>query len=543
MLPGIVARKIDELLRTPTSSIYEIISDDEAISEFRSGNQKMIARLTSAEGVDTLINLVTIQNLPDGLSANQKMHLPFVATELIACEVDDLLDAFTRVVPGQRNGLDRLFDFLIIGDDSDPTVLGYVVRVLLVLINRRVLLVDQYLGEHLQAIQEGLLDLISDRSVADLVFRLALDEGTKSFKLDYVKLASKLNVENAVCILWFIDSLFGKPLLGNNEQVVANFNYLMEDVTNRGGLSVLLDEKCFGDDPIISASAFNIIAVLIQYCFTRPVSTESGLSEPPVAGWETTFASPSGTTRISIDEDSCVFDDEMNSPAAIIQPTTPYTQFGALLISKSIEILNDRGQTFFQTQCLGDIMNLLAFLRFVARCSQYQSTVSPRLSPALVAHLCTESFKRYPKSSAIHNMCRDCIMNITDLAELNEIATVFVPFVTEDPERIKGHTMRILHYLDSKLTSSAVSALADPANAELVRAAVKRWAEIDTRLVDRQDKIPTRSPSPHGVTPIIDLEVSDQWVAMDFGSPQVRFHTDQEEEGEKGNSSDDGSSI
>ena len=538
----VVTRKIDELLRNPSSSLIDIISDDETISEFRSGNAKLISRLTSAEGVDMLISLITQDGELPEIQVGQPVHLPFIATELIACEVEELLDAFTRIIPGQLNGLERLLDFLILGAHSDPTILGYVVRVLLVIINRRVSFVDEHIKSHLEAVQEGLLDHLYDRSVADLLFRLCLDEGTKSFKLDYTKLVSKLNDENAVCIQWFFDSIFGKPLLGNNEQVVENFMKLISDFRDRDGLSVILEKCFFFENPKASMSALNILSVIIQYCYTRPVSTDSGLSEP-AAGWETFGTIESATRGISADDDSCVFDDEMNSPTA--QPhCTPFTEFGCIVVSKSIESLNEKGLTI---STVSNVQNVLAFLRFMSRCSQYQSMASScQVSTALISEVCTESFRRYPTSSAIHNACRDCILCICDPVELQAIAATIIAFMVEDRDRLNSsmgsHLMRILHYFDCKLSSRTLQQMAGD-DADIVVKAIKRWAEIDTRHVDRQDKVPTRVPSPHGgITPIIDLDVGDQWVAMDFGppppslssgdnthSPQVRFATISEE--------------
>ena len=516
---GVTSRRIDDLLRNPLSSIFDIISDDEAISEFRSGNTKMVSRLTAADGIEALLNLVMLQNLPADLPEEKRIQLPFIASELIACEVDALLDTFTRQVPGQRIGLERLFDFLIIGEVSGPTVLGYVVRVLLVLINRRSATVDEYVNLHLEAIQEGLLDLLFDRSVADLVFRLCLDEGTKSFKLDYAKLISRISPENAVNVLWLIDSMFGKPLLGNNEQVIFNFLELARDFTSRGGMQSIFD-KCLDSDARISSCAFDILSILIQYSFTRPAVSDSGLAEP--VGWET-FSSTATPTRISMDDDSCVFDDEMNSPvySTAGQPNTPFTEFGTLLVNEGVELFNENGIDFFNQYSLSNISNLFSFLRFLARCAQYQSA-SARISATLVAEIAVSSLEQYPRSSAIHNLVRDCIMNLADVDDLKVIAENFLPFaaLNLESESMKSHLMRIVSFLNAK------AAIPAGEHGDMVARATKRWAEIDTRLADRQDKAATRAPSPQGVTPIIDLNMGDQWTHVDApfpDSPQVRF--------------------
>jgi len=525
----ITSRIIDDLLRNPSSSIFDIISDDEAISEFRSGNTKMISRLTASDGIDALLNLVTLQNLPADLPETTRVHLPFIASELIACEIDALLDTFTREVPGQRNALDRLFDFLILGEVSDPTILGYVVRVLLVLINRRAATVDLYVKTHLEAIQEGLLELMSDRSVADLVFRLCLDESTKSFKLDYIKLVSRISPENAVNVLWLLDSMFGKPLLGNNEQVIANFLNLAKDFQERGGLEIAF-AKCFDSNMQVSSCAFDILSILIQYAFTRPTQAESGLSEP--VGWDT-FSStvPQPSSRMTIDDDSCVFDDEMNSPVSVgaSSPGTPFTVFGTILVSQGTGLLNEQGINFFKNHSLNSISNLFSLVRFVSRCAQYQADAL-RLSPALISEISVNSLARYQKSSAVHNLVRDCALFTNDLSDITEIARSFTPFAIQNLESdsMKSHLMKILFHFESKLGFEVLVEIAGEDNRTVIARAVQKWKEIDTRLVDRQDKVPTRTSSPQGVTPIIDLNVGDQWQSVDFPfpeahSPQVRF--------------------
>ena len=546
--PVIISRKIDELLRDSTSSIYDIISDDEAISEFRSGNDKIVARLSAADGIDALVKLVTFTDLPESIGEAQKQQLPFIASELIACENETLLEAFTRVIPGQRNALDRLFDYIILCDDMNPTILGYTVRVLLVLVNRRVNVVDKYLNDHQDAIQEGLLDHLSDRSIADLIFRLCLDDGTKSFRMNYADLFGRIDEHNSHNILWLVDSMFGKPLLGNNEQVIANFHFMKDDLL-RNGLPLLISKAFNGTSSVSSTSALDILSTIIFYGFTRPAVSESGLVES--SGWETFAPSSPGKKAVapmpaSIDDDSCVFDDEMNSPKSISGTAlTPFTELGSILIQECVTHFNS---SFVSIESLA-IHHVHAFIRLMSRCVAYQTKST--LWPSVIGDVVVKSMRRFPRSSAIHNLCRDCIVNDNVVGQslyYEELARLFTPFAVEQLEQhpdgsSNSHIMSILAFLDTKIAPSTSLGVIAGEKMDVVSTGVKRWSEINTRLVDRQDKIPTRVPSPHGVTPIVDLEVSSQWVNMDFASvsfpvtdhsgdeslsPQVKFDETEE---------------
>jgi hypothetical protein len=351
-----------------------------------------------------------------------------------------------------------------------------------------------------------------------------------------------MDERNSINILWLVDSMFGKPLLGNNEQVIANFHDLKADLIENG-LSVL-QSKAFDVPSLVSTSALDILSILIFYSFTRPVVSESGLVDS--TGWEAFAPSspgikPVGTMSANLDDDSCVFDDEMNSPQSISGTAmTPFTELGTILIEACVKHFNS-GVVKVDTIA---ISHLHASLRLMSRCVTFQS--KSKLLPSVIGDVIVRSMQRFPRSSAIHNLCRDCIVNDNAVGEsyyFEELARLFIPFAIEQLESNPhgssiSHIMSILAFLDTKLDSSSSLAVITGDRMEVVSMGIKRWSEINTRLVDRQDKIPTRVPSPHGITPIIDLEVSSQWINMDFApvsfpvadhmgedslSPQVKF--------------------
>ena len=567
MLAGFAPRKIDELLRNPGSSLADILSDEEAISEFRSANAKLVARLLEVDGMDFIVRLITNRDLDDSLTPLQKQHLPFIASELVACEVDSMLDAFTRIIPGTRTPLDRMFDALVDGHETNPTVLGYIIRVLLVLINRRVSVVDKYIAEHHQVIMDALVDLMFDKSVADLLFRLCLDEDVRSFRLDFNKLLSSLNSSNCDNIFWLIDSVFGKPLLGNNERVTNAFTMIRSDLIDKEGLGKLVDLALAIESGPVATTAMNIVSVLLQYSFSRAGSAQSSpfseLSTPlDNTGWETFNTLPSSSNvpiAVShvIDEDSCVFDDEddvttgsppplnaadtQTDPKPLRFPLTPFTEFGAVLIAPFVSRLSgeEGSAVFSQVMAARNLMQTHAFVRLISYLVKYNQQISGRLEGTFVGSVVSTVLFRYPSSSAIHNACRDCVINDSlSVDEVSIIASAFIPpavaylaATSVSSGGCFGHVCRILYHITKQFGDKTVLAQY-PASCDKIAWAAKRWVEIDTRLADR-DQQPSRVPSPQGVMPIIDLDPGslDQFVPVftidspttDSLSPQVRF--------------------
>jgi len=513
MQSAIPPRKIDELLKNENSSLVDILSDEEAISEFRSANPKMVSRITSASGLDLLLRLITSCDIPKEVSETQRLQLPYIASELVACEVDGLLDAMTRVIPGIRTPLDRLFDcFFDESESSNSTVLGYVVRVLLVLVNRRVGVIDGYVGQHHAAVMEGLMESLRDKSVADFLFRLCLDEDIKQFKLSFNRLVAAVNTENGENIVWMLDSMFGRPLLGSSDKLNVFYNQVREDLVDKGGLPLLV-EKAFSPDPsIASRSCMEILSLLVQFTFTRPALTET---VTPLGGLEQAWESFStsmvtgGLKRGVTDDESCLFDDEeppVPLPAASVSPTVA---FGQKIISACLSRVTE---SFFSGSVLGDIQQLHSFLKLLARSLKFAS--EPLIAGSLLGKIVVESFTAYPNSTAIHILGKDCVVEANLIAE--QLDTFSIVFIKNAPALLlhrscRSHVDRILHFIHSKGIVQLDPELKD---------AVNRWKQVDSRLADRDKKPVSRVSSPQGVTPIIDLDPPAGWSGG--SSPRLR---------------------
>lgn len=508
----VAPRKIDELLRNSSSSLLDILLDEEAISEFRSANPKMVSRITAASGIDFLLNLILCVDIPEKCSSDQKFQLPYIATELVACEIDGLLDAMTRVIPGVQTPLDRLFSVFSGQAELNPTVSGYVVRVLLVLINRRVNVVDRYLGENLGVVSEMLLDNLHDRSVADLLFRLYLDEDIRSFEMNFNELVLAVGAaeNSADNFVWLIESMFGRPLIRSDDKLSIVLGQIKDDLLQKSGLALLVGKAFSLESPTVSRACLEVLSILIHFSFTRPAGTDPGNQfSSSDQGWDSFKPSviPFASSKlISDDNDSCVYDDEepSTSVVALKPPILGFAQ------SMATACLSRFSMEFF-SKVKDDISHLYSFLKLLARCQKYSGETLPG---SVLGTVVVESFSKYPKSTGVHNLCRDCVVDSSS-GSLEEFAAVFLP-ATESLLGLascRSHVDRILHFLN---TTCGIALLNDAQNE-----AVKRWSEADSRLADR-GKQPTpssRAPSPQGVTPIIDLDMGSL-------SPQVRFPED-----------------
>lgn len=520
-----MSRKIDELLKDQTSSLIDILSDDEVISEFRSANPKLVSRIVDTEGLKLLIDVITYRDLPDSLTPAQRLQLPFIATELVACEVDQLLDAFVREVPGQQSPIDRLFDFLIEGSCRDPTVLGYVSRVLSILISRRAQAVDKYIAESEGAIHQAFIDMCFDHSVCELVIRLLVEDDVRIFPAQFslFTFVSKNRHGDDNTGLYVLDNVLNRPGV-MHERIVQIFQRFEKDARDTLGIAPLIDSALTDRD----SGAMEILSLLIGFCFKY-----SSFSEMSTPHWESFLPSSSHSSSThqplpfagGQDDDSCVFDDEEPPKDFIAPPVTiprfaptPFTDFGHYLVESLSAAISANSDGLVE-EFLDSITHLVSFFRIVYRVVSYSSS-TPRIPTDFVAKICMHSMFKYPHSSAIHNLCRDCLTCSTwSLGQLELMAQEFVPKAVKFLEishkssgGCYGHVCRILHHFVSEMgTDRIVTIFGD--DSDMVLAASKRWiGEISVRLGANGgggSSTSISSPRTAGAIPIVDIDIPD----------------------------------
>jgi len=522
-------RKIDELLRNPESSLVEILSDDEVISEFRSANPKLVSRLTDSEGLAFITNLIINRDLPQSLTDAERLKLPFIASELVACEVDQLMDAFVREVPGHRSPLDRLFDFIIEGN-TDPTVIGYVVRVLSILTTRRGPIIDKYISESEEEIHQGLVEMCQDRSICDLVIKLMTEDEIRRFPSQFSlfeiirKLRSSSAAENAIYIL---DSSLNRPGI-MHERILQIFHKLEHQGRQEGYVAELIDYAINDRD----ITAINILSDLIFFCFkysTRAAELVGGEASPATTTEFSSMPTPDvKPVLIDDSEDVRIGDDsDEDTPPQVSTVTakftpTPFTDFGYFLINSLSESINANtdGLIAEYAESPHRIQLLVSFLRLLSRLVTCAN--EDQLNAKFFAQISTQSIFNFPKSSAVHNLCQSCLISDTwtSLTSLENILSVFekeaVKFLEISEKNsggCYGHVCRISDRLVLVMGEDAIKKQL-PDDGDILIAAAKRWNRvINCRLADAGTT--TTGPavnSPRSATPIVDFGIAGDFL-------------------------------
>lgn len=498
-------RRIDELLRNSESSLLDILSDDEAISEFRSSNANIITRLTDIHGMTLLVNLVTNQGLSSEMTEVQKLHLPFVAAELVACEVDSMLDSFSRIVPGHQTPLDRLLDYLLTSSEASPTVNGYVVRVVSLLISKRSVVMDKCISDRLPGICAQLTSKVSDRSVAELIARLLTDDDVKSFVsgfniLDLIAEVGKGDMSVDENVLWILDSIFCRAV--GQERLELIWSKVVADPASLDRLS---------DQTVTSSpTGLSILEVVLGFAF-RPAAF-SKLSTPEVRGWET--FGPSSKSSKPDEDDSCLFDDE--EPREVTSdPAPPNADWGNGLIEKLVVNYMSGQQDALLSESLSNLGLAVPLISLLGKIVLWSG--GPKSLPAefslFVSSLCSECLFAFPSSSGLHNVVVACLTtsdHFTHRAPFIALACKYLRSVEQvaRPGGCYGHVCRVL----AKWGCSETDVCS--ADAELVQKAIAYWARTDMRLADVRTTVVSLA-SPKGATPIID---TGEWASMDFAA-------------------------
>ncbi|ORZ17185.1 SIT4 phosphatase-associated protein-domain-containing protein [Absidia repens] len=96
---------VDTLLEREDVTLEEILEEEEILQEAKSHNQKLINFLCQPANSEKLLYYITANNLEEG----QKFKYPFLSSEIIACEIPQLLDV---IITEQKELLETFWQFL-----------------------------------------------------------------------------------------------------------------------------------------------------------------------------------------------------------------------------------------------------------------------------------------------------------------------------------------------------------------------------------------------------------------------------------------------
>ncbi|KAI8991637.1 SIT4 phosphatase-associated protein-domain-containing protein [Mycotypha africana] len=80
---------LETLLEKDNVTLEEVLEEDDILQEAKSQNPKLVDFLSKTERIESLLNYITATDLDE----SKKFKYPFIASEIIACEIQPLIDA------------------------------------------------------------------------------------------------------------------------------------------------------------------------------------------------------------------------------------------------------------------------------------------------------------------------------------------------------------------------------------------------------------------------------------------------------------------
>eukprot|EP00435_Cladocopium_sp_Y103_P002614 s622_g1.t1 len=179
---GTEASALEKLLQTPKCSVEALLDEEEVIQEFKTGNPKLVARLSEPDAIKVLMECITLDPPPEAGNA-RCFRYPFVAVELMTCAPPKFLEL---LVSKESDAMDLLWSFLKrTPAEVNPVLAGYFSRTATALTSKYKTEVLDYLRSrgpeqllrefldriHLRSLAELLARLLSGESEAEVVFQ------------------------------------------------------------------------------------------------------------------------------------------------------------------------------------------------------------------------------------------------------------------------------------------------------------------------------------------------------------------------------------
>lgn len=168
---------LEEKLQTPNCSIEGLLDEEDVIQEFKTGNPRLVARLSEPDAIQALMQFITLEPAADAPCA-RCFRYPFVAVELITCGPLKFLELLVN--PESCEAMKLLWGFLSSTAPSEvnPVLAGYFARTAAALMSKHQKEVLEYLRQRgPEQLLTEFLDRIHLRSLAELFARLLCAEG------------------------------------------------------------------------------------------------------------------------------------------------------------------------------------------------------------------------------------------------------------------------------------------------------------------------------------------------------------------------------
>jgi len=266
---------IGELLSQPGKfTLEDVLSHVDVIAECKYLRTELIDYLSKKDVVEKLIHYVINRGPSDPEKKVPPTPYPYVASELFACEVDEILSVFFDY----PELLELLFSFLDAPSPLEPCDCAYFCKVVVVLITKKHTQLLEFIQAH--GILDKILNHIGVYSIMELLIRVGWDDGSgmshfseeelDSDWLQEVGLAGKLiaklhpNLEkvpevhaNAACAL--VDAVVkSSPMVPKTVRLVA-------ELQTKPLLDILFTNM-FASSASSLTHSLSVAIVLVQSC-------------------------------------------------------------------------------------------------------------------------------------------------------------------------------------------------------------------------------------------------------------------------------------
>jgi len=262
---------IDSLLDKEDVSLDELFEDDDLLQEAKTHNQKLINFLCAPDILKQLVHLITADDLPD----HQSLKYPYLASEILSCEIPALVDA---IVLDHLDLLSKSWSIF----DTDATLgtlqTGYFCKVNAVLLAKRTSEMISFIKSRDNIVDKMINHLDDASPVGDLLLTLVrceeLPEGQGIVQwLSEQKLLIKLidrlephrDPETHANAQQLISDIIRMSQTSNPESPTIGTNALITELKSRDIMTRLADYMLDGTAPNATSSLINGVTIIIDF--------------------------------------------------------------------------------------------------------------------------------------------------------------------------------------------------------------------------------------------------------------------------------------
>ncbi|KAM3588723.1 sporulation-induced protein [Umbelopsis sp. WA50703] len=262
---------IDSLLDKEDVSLDELFEDDDLLQEAKTHNQKLINFLCGPDILKQLVHLITADDLPD----HQSLKYPYLASEILSCEIPALVDA---IVLDHLDLLSKSWSIFDTHDTLGTLQTGYFCKVNAVLLSKRTSEMITFIKSRDNIVDKMINHLDDASPVGDLLLTLVrceeLPEGQGIVQwLSDQQLLNKLidrlephkDAETHANAQQLISDIIRMSQTSNPESPTIGTNALIVELKSKEIMTRLADYMLDGSAPNATSSLINGVTIIIDF--------------------------------------------------------------------------------------------------------------------------------------------------------------------------------------------------------------------------------------------------------------------------------------